>query len=153
MMKKVAYHILVGLTARMHRKNKAPWPALSFWIRLYEIQASKHVDVEAEEKNKYPFDAQSYNPYDLNCLMKDHFMKVQFTWIHGECHWVEEDPQVYFYSFSRPNELVGIVVEWLKKQHEAASRRAPTPAPAEVNILVCDKGKRKIVDNMEEEQI
>lgn len=36
---------------------------------------------------------------------------------------------------------------------EVASQRAPEAAAAvEVNILVCDKGKRNIVDNMEEEK-
>lgn len=65
---------------------------------------------------------------------------------------MEEDPWRYCYSFSRPNELVDIAVEWLAKQREAASRRAVAAATSEVNILVHDKGKKKIVDNMEEEQ-
>jgi len=69
-------------------------------------------------------------------------MRVQFQWIHRACHWGEEDPWRYCYNFSRPNELVGITVEWLTKQHEATSRRAPTTTAAEVKILACDKGKR-----------
>lgn len=35
---------------------------------------------------------------------------------------------------------------------EAASQRAPKAAAVEVNIPMRDKGKRKIVDNMEEEK-
>ena len=41
------------------------------------------------------------------------------------------------------------------KQHEAASQRAPALAPVvimEASIPVRDKGKRKIVDHMEEEK-
>jgi len=34
----------------------------------------------------------------------------------------------------------------------AASWKAPALVEIEVNIPVCDKGKRKIIDNMEEEQ-
>lgn len=42
---------------------------------------------------------------------------------------------------------------WLAKKREAASRRAPKAATTiEVNIPVHDKGKRKIVDLMEEEK-
>lgn len=46
-------------------------------------------------------------------------------------------------------------MEWLAKQHEVASERAPVPTTvvvAKVSIPVCDKGKRKIVNRMEEEQ-
>lgn len=45
-------------------------------------------------------------------------------------------------------------MEWLVKQCEAVSRRAPTPAAVavEASIPVHDKGKRKIVNCMEEEQ-
>lgn len=35
----VAYHISVGLTTRMQRKNKAPWPTLPLQIGLYKIEA------------------------------------------------------------------------------------------------------------------
>jgi len=41
-------------------------------------------------------------------------------------------------------------VEWLAKQRKAASKREL--AASEVNIPMRDKGKRNIVDNMEEEQ-
>lgn len=45
-------------------------------------------------------------------------------------------------------------MEWLAKQHEATSRRAPTVAVAttEPSILVCHKGKRNIVNFMQEEK-
>lgn len=44
-------------------------------------------------------------------------------------------------------------MKWLAKQCEAASRRAPeVVAIVEANIIVCNEGKRKIVNRMEEEQ-
>lgn len=47
-------------------------------------------------------------------------------------------------------------MEWLAKQHEATSQRELAVALAvvatEANILVRDKGKRNIVDRMEEEK-
>jgi len=46
-MQEVAHHISARLTARLKWKNKAPWLALPLWIRLYEIQSIKQVDVEA----------------------------------------------------------------------------------------------------------
>lgn len=36
-MQEVAYHILAGLTTRLHQKKRAPWPALPLRIRLYKI--------------------------------------------------------------------------------------------------------------------
>lgn len=110
-MQEVSYHILAGLSARLHQKKKAPWLTLPLCIRSYKIHTFKHVDVEVEEMKKYPFDAQSYNPYDPHCLV--------------------EDPWKYCHSFSRPNASVDLIVEWLMKQHEATSRRAAT---IEVNI-------------------
>lgn len=83
--------------------------------------------------------------------MKDHYARVQILWIHGACHWTEEDPWIYYHNFSRSNELVNIIVEWLENQCEAASRISP-PTIAEVNISVHDKGKRNIVNNEEVEQ-
>jgi len=82
-------------------------------------------------------------------------MRVQFNSIHRAFLWAEEDPWRYFYSFYRSNEQVGFVVEWLPKQCEATSWRALAPevvAVVEVSIPVCNKGKRKIVDDMEQEQ-
>lgn len=44
-------------------------------------------------------------------------------------------------------------MEWLAKQHEEASRRAPEETIAiESKIPLHDKGKRKIFDRMEEEK-
>ena len=81
-------------------------------------------------------------------------MRVQFNWIYVAFHWVEEDPWRYFYSFFRPNELVGFAEEWLEKKCEAASWRALVVAAVatEPSIPVHDKGKRNIVNRMEEEQ-
>ncbi len=36
-MQEVSYHILAGLSARLHWKKKAPWPAFPLRIGLYEI--------------------------------------------------------------------------------------------------------------------
>ena len=78
-MQEVAYHISTGLTARLQRKKKAPWPTLPLWIGLYEIQSIKQADVEAELMKKYPFDLRSYNLYDPHWIVKDHCMRVQFN--------------------------------------------------------------------------
>jgi len=43
-------------------------------------------------------------------------------------------------------------VEWLTKQHETVSRRVLVATEAEANILVRNKGKRKIIENTEKEQ-
>ena len=85
-MQEVSYHISARLSCRLHRKKKAPWPALSLRIGLYEIQNLKHADVEIEEIKKYPFDVQRFNLYDLHCILKDNYVRVQFQWIHGTCH-------------------------------------------------------------------
>jgi len=53
--------------------------------RVVQDRNFKHVDVEAEEIKKYPFDTQSYNPYDPHCFVKDHYVRVQFQWIHEAC--------------------------------------------------------------------
>lgn len=54
-MQEVAYHISIGLIARLHQKKKAPWPTLLLQIGLYEIWSFKQVDVEVELMKKYPF--------------------------------------------------------------------------------------------------
>ena len=36
-MQEVSYHIMIGLSARLHAKKKETWPALPLWIGLYEI--------------------------------------------------------------------------------------------------------------------
>ena len=55
-MQEVVYHISAGLTTRLQRKKKAPWPTLPLQIGLYEIQSIKQADVEVEHMKKYPFD-------------------------------------------------------------------------------------------------
>lgn len=47
-MQEVAYHILTGLSTRLHRKKKAPWPTLSLWIGLYEMHNLKHVEAKTK---------------------------------------------------------------------------------------------------------
>lgn len=55
-MQEVAYHISTGLTARLQRKKKAPWPTLLLWIRLYEIWSIKQENIEEKLMKKYSFD-------------------------------------------------------------------------------------------------
>lgn len=43
-------------------------------------------------------------------------------------------------------------MDWLAKQHEATSKRAPIVAATEVNILEHDKRTRNIVESIEAEQ-
>lgn len=114
-MQEVSYHISTGLSVRLHKKKKAPWPTLPLWIGLYDIQNLKDVEAETKEFKRFTFDTRSFNLYDLHCLVKDHFARVQHPLIHGACHWLEEDPWRYCYHFSRINELLSIVVEWLGK--------------------------------------
>ena len=114
------------------------------------------MDVEVEQMNKYPFDLESFNPYDPHYIVKDQSMRVQFNWIHGACHWAEEDSWRYCYNSSRPNEQVGFSIESLAKQHEATPQWGPVVVAAAVeavepSIHVHEKGNRKIVDQMEEE--
>lgn len=54
-MQEVSSHISVGLSARIHRIKKAPWPTLPLWIRLYEIKNLNHENVEREEFKKFNF--------------------------------------------------------------------------------------------------
>jgi len=106
---------------RLHRKKKAPWPALPLWIELYEIHNIKHAKAETEEFKRFTFGTRIFNPYDPHCLVKDHYARVWFPWIHGACHWPKEDPWRYFYHSSKLNELIGIAVEWLEKHKEAVA--------------------------------
>ena len=77
-MEELAYHISAGLTTRLQRKKKAPWPTLPLRIGLYEIQSIKQADVKAELMKKYPFNLRSYNLYDPHCIVKDHYTTFQF---------------------------------------------------------------------------
>jgi len=91
-MQEVAYHISTGLSAGLHRRKKAPWPTLSFWIGFYETHTLKDVDVEAKELKKFLFGTKSFNLYYPHCICKSHCAKVYYPSIHGACHWSEEDP-------------------------------------------------------------
>lgn len=85
-MQEVPYHILTGLSARLHGKKKAHWPALPLWIGLYEIHNLKHAEAEMKEFKRFTFDSKNFNPYDPHCLVKDHCARVQFPWIHEVHH-------------------------------------------------------------------
>lgn len=111
----MSYHILTGLSARLHRKKKEPWPSLPLRIKLYDIQNLKHAEAETKEFKRFTFGTRSFNPYDLHLLVKDHCVRVWFPWIHKACHWPEEDPWRYFYHLSKFNEPVDIAIEWLEK--------------------------------------
>lgn len=148
----MSYHISIGFSARLHKKKNTPWPILTLRILLYEIWNLKHAEAEMEEFNIVTFGTRSFNPYDPHCLVKNHCARVKLPWIHGVCHWTEEDPWIYCYHFFRLNESVEIAIEWLEKRREAVAHRAPSSATAEGSIPTHDKGKRKVVDNAEAEQ-
>lgn len=75
-MQEVSYHISTGLSARLQRKKKAPWPTLPLWTRLYEIQNLKHAEAEIGEFKRFTFDTKSFNSYDPHFLVKDHCARV-----------------------------------------------------------------------------
>jgi len=111
-MQEVWYHILGGLSTRLHQKNKKEhWPTLLLQIWLYGIQNLNHADSKIEEFQNFTFGPKIFNLYDPHCFVKDHYAIVQFFWIHEACHWALEDPWRYFHSISRPNELVSIAME------------------------------------------
>ena len=68
-MQEVAYHISIRLSATLHRKKKAPWPALPLQIGLYEIQSLKHIEAETKEFNRFTFGSRSFNTYDPHCVV------------------------------------------------------------------------------------
>lgn len=103
-MQEVAHHILIGLSARLHIKEKVPQPSLPLWIRLYEIQNLKHAEAKIEEFKRFTFGTRSFNPYDPQCLVEDHYVRVYHPWIHEACHWPKEDPWRYCYNYLRINE-------------------------------------------------
>ena len=81
-MQEISYHPSTGLSATLHRRKKAPWPALLLWIRLYEIKSLKDADVEAKEILKFMFGTKAFNPYDPHVICKNHYGKVYYPWIH-----------------------------------------------------------------------
>lgn len=112
MMQEIIYHISIGLPVRLHKSNKAPWSTLPLWIGLYKIKCLNDAYVEAEEIKKYEFGNKDYNSYDPYEIFKNHCARVYYPWIHGACHWEEEDPWRYCYNHSNLNEPVSISIEW-----------------------------------------
>lgn len=119
---------------------------------LYEVRNLKHAEIEMEEFKRFTFGTISFNMYDLHFLVNDHCTRVQHPWIHGACHWPQEDPWIYYYHFSRPNESIDIPVEWLEKHREATSQRGQSSIATESSRPVCDKRKIKVVDSTKEKQ-
>ena len=111
-MQEVAYHISIGLSARLYRRKKAPWPALPLRIGLYEIKRLKDADVKAKDIEKFEFGTKDYNPYKPHCICENHYAKVYYPWIHGTFHWASEYPWRYCYNSSKHNELVSMSIEW-----------------------------------------
>lgn len=100
---------------------------------------------------KFKFDTKVFNSYDLDGLCKEHCMRVYYPWIHGACHWLEEDPWRYFCNSSRLNEAVSMVLEWLATLKVAAPQGATTIATKR-NKPTPDKGNRKIYESTEVEK-
>jgi len=112
LIQEVAYHISTRLSTRIHKRKKAPWPSLLLWIGLYEIQSLKDADAEAKDIKKFEFFTKIFNPYDPHCICMNHCVKVYYPWIHGPCHWPEEDPWRYCYNSSRLNQSINMAIEW-----------------------------------------
>ena len=85
-MQEVVYHISIRLSAILHREKKEPWPTLLLQIGLYEIKNLKHSEAETLLLKRFTFGARSFNPYDPRFLVKDHYARVYYPWIHGACH-------------------------------------------------------------------
>jgi len=92
----------------MHRKKKAPWPTLHFWIRLYDIKNLKHANVEVKDIVKFEFGTKAFNLYVPQSIFKDHCMRFYFSWISGAFNHLKEDPWRYCYNASTLYELVSI---------------------------------------------
>lgn len=147
-MQEVSYHLAIGLSATLHRKNKAPWPTLPLHIGLYKIKNLKFVDIEAKEIMKFEVDTNNFNLYDPRSICKDHCTRFYFPWIGMTFHWPEEDPWRYCYNSLRLSEPVSL---------EGTSQATPqTTTTLEVATVegsnpVQDKGKRKTADSLEGE--
>jgi len=125
-MQEVSYRLSTRLSPGLHRKKKAPWPTLPLWIGLYEIKILKDVDGEAKEIVKFDFETKDFNPYDPHGICKNHCKKVYYPWIHGTCHWEEEDPWRYYYNESKLNEPVGIAKAWKVALRAATHQKGTT---------------------------
>jgi len=95
-MQEVSYHLSIGLSSRMHRKKKAPWPNLHLHIRLYKIKSLNYVDVLAKKIMKFEFSTKEFNLYDPHNIYKNLCVKVYYPWIHGTFQWHEKRPWRYF---------------------------------------------------------
>lgn len=84
------------------------------------------------------------------CMDKNYYVRVQHPWIHGACHWPNEDPWRYCDHFSRLNESASI--KWLAKQNIIMYQRVASLEIAKGSRHACDKGKRKVADNTEAKQ-
>ena len=125
-MQEVTYHLFIGLSSGLHRKKKAPWPALPLMIELYEIKNLKYADVEVKELLKFAFSTMDFNPYDPHGICKNHFVKVYYPWIHETFHWHEEDPWRYSYNDSMLHDPVSIVTTWNYTLQAVAMQEATT---------------------------
>lgn len=99
-MQEVSYHLYTWLSSGVHRKKKAPCPALPLLFRLYESKSLKYVDFVAKEILKFEFSTKDSNPYDTHGIFKNHYAKAYYPWIHATFHWYEEDPWRYCYNAS-----------------------------------------------------
>ncbi len=88
-----------------------------------------------------------YNPHGL---CRNHYARVYYPWMHGDCHWPKEDTCRYCYNSHKLNELVNVVVEWLVELKVATPQGAATTTTTS-SKLVQDKGKRKITKSIETE--
>ena len=111
----------------------------------------KEANAEAKNCKKFKFSIKSFDPYDPHCLCRDHYARVYYSWIHGACHWPEEDPWRYCYKSSRINEPFNMAVEWLATFKATTPQEATTTTAAR-NKPVQFKGKRKIVESIGMEQ-
>lgn len=109
----------------------------------------KDEDVEAKELKRFEFSAKSFNPYDPHCICKNYYEKVYYPWIHGACHWPEEDPWRYCYKSFRLNELVNMVVEWKETLQATSPQEETTTTTTVSNKSTQDKGKRNISESKE----
>lgn len=111
-MQEVSEHLAIGLSARLHRNNKAPWPCLPLRIILYEIKSSKDAHYESKDITKFEFNTKDFNPCDPHSIFKDQCTRVYFCCINMKFHWLEEDPLRYCYNSSKLNESVSIERTW-----------------------------------------
>ena len=59
---------------------------------LYTIGSLKEADAKVVDFKKFKLGTRSFNPYDPHGLCRDNCVRAYYPWIHGACHWTEEDP-------------------------------------------------------------